>query len=234
MDLRDYLSPINPLSCLSHPIHLRCIGSYLSLFLYPFTSSFSLLILYLPSHFFLHPRSLISWVHILPYLLFILTLLIFYTYTYTVRCCSSSHPISKIGGYLYYTLFILPSFCILLLLYLLFNLISLLYLLYYYIFLLPVGCSTLTGLFTSYLSYLSTFTVFLHLLFFSIISLLYYLILYIYLFTRGVTYGLGLHLISISSHCLPYSFYYTRSIRPSMAHTPFLLPVGCSTPYGVF
>lgn len=61
LDLRDYLSPINPLSRLSHPIHLRCIGSYLSLFLYPFTSSFSLLILYLPSHFlYLHPRSQIS------------------------------------------------------------------------------------------------------------------------------------------------------------------------------
>ena len=89
---------------LSHPIHLRCIGS-LSLFLYPFTSSFSLLILYLPSHFLPPPEIIdLGWVHILPYLLFILTLLIFLSIP-PLHCkvLTSSHPISKIGGYLYYT-----------------------------------------------------------------------------------------------------------------------------------
>ena len=122
---------------LSHPIHLRCIGSYLSLFLYPFTSSFSLLILYLPSHFlYLHPRSLIS----VGSYFALFTLYTHFTYIPSIpplhcKGVNSSHPISKIGGY-YITLplYITLSFCILLLLYLLFNLISLLYLLYYYIF----------------------------------------------------------------------------------------------------
>ena len=137
-------------------------------------------------------------------------------------------------------LYITLSFCFLLLLYLLFNLISLLYLLYYYIFSFTRRVwNTLRG-FIILSILLSTFTVFLHLLFLSIISLLYYLILYIYLLFLPVgcyTYGVGFHL-SFSLYILSlftlFFLYYTRSICPSsMAHIPPLLPVGCSTPYGV-
>ena len=111
------------------------------------------------------------------------------------------------------------------------------YLLYYYI-LLPVGCSTLRGLFTSYLSYLSTFTVFLHLLF--SLSYLYYIILFsISILPVGCYTPTGwvyiLFSLSISSHCLPYSFYTIPdlSVLP-LWHTFLLLPVGCSTPTGFY
>ena len=117
------------------------------------------------------------------------------------------------GIYITLPLYITLSFCFLLLLYLLFNLISLLYLLYYYIFSFTRRVwNTLRGLFTSYLFY------YLLLLFSYIYFFLYYIFtilpysLYLSSLLPVGCYtptGLGYIFLSlsISSHCLPYSFY---------------------------
>ena len=209
MDLRDYLSPINPLSCLSHPIHLRCIGSLSS---YTPLPLLSLLIPLLSSP--LSPPEIIDlgWVYF--------ALFTFYTHftyipsipPYTVRVKNSSHPIS-IGGYLYYTSLYYPLFLYSLLLYLLFNLISLLYLLYYYIFLLPVGCSTPYGvclhlIYPIYLLYcIPTFTFFLY----HIFTILSYS-LYLSSFTRRVLQHHGVGLTSYSLSLYPLIVYLILSI----------------------
>ena len=134
---------------LSHPIHLRCIGSYLSL-LIPlylfFLSTHPLLTLSFP----LPPPEIydLGWVHILPYFLFILTLLIFPLYhPYIVRVLISSHPISKIGWvFILHSLFILPSLSVFFYYYISY-LILFLYCTYYTTIssLLPVGCETPYG-----------------------------------------------------------------------------------------
>ena len=212
MDLRDYLSPINPLSRLSHPIHLRCIGSYLSL----------LIPLYL---FFLSTHPLLTLSFPLPEIVdlggfifcLIFSLYSLYLYSslyhpYIVRVLISSHPISKIGWvFITLPLYITLSFCFLLLLYLLFNLISLLYLLYYYIFSFTRRVWNTYGVCLHLIYSIIYFYCFPTFTFFSLLYL-YYITLFsisIFSFTRRVLHLRGCIFLSlsISSHCLPYSFY---------------------------
>lgn len=193
MDLIDYLSPINPLSRLSHPIHLRCIGSYLSLFLYPLPllslySSFTYPLISSTStrdHW-----SRVGWDFALFSLYTHFTYIPSLYHPYIVRVFTSSHPISKIGWvFILHSLFILPSLSVFFYYYISY-LILFLYCTYYTTIssLLPVGCVTPYGVCLHliysiiYFYCLPTFT------FFSL-SYLYYITLFsisIFSFTRRV------------------------------------------------
>ena len=224
MDLIDYLSPINPLSRLSHPIHLRCIGSYLSLFLYPLPllslySSFTYPLISSTStrdHW-----SRVGWDFALFSLYTHFTYIPSLYHPYIVRVFTSSHPISKIGWvFILHSLFILPSLSVFFYYYISY-LILFLYCTYYTTIssLLPVGCVTPYGVCLHliysiiYFYCLPTFT------FFSL-SYLYYITLFsisIFSFTRRVFHTLR--------------GFYTSSLLISISSISYSLFSLCTIPY---
>ena len=185
LDLRDYLSPINPLSLITPnpPTVYRVLSLSYTLYLF-FLSTHPLLILYL---------------HEIVDLGFI----------------SIPHPISKIGWvFILHSLFILPSLSVFFYYYISY-LILFLYCTYYTTIssLLPVGCETPYGVCLHliysiiYFYCFPTFTFSLYYIF----TILPYSLYLSSLLPVGCYTPTGLGYIflslSISSHCLPYSFY---------------------------
>ena len=118
---------------LSHPIHLRCIGSYLSLFLYPFTLFFLSTHPLLTLSFPLPPPEIIDlgWVFISPlYPLFL------YCTLYTISSllpvgCSTPTGFVYILSILFIYFYCIPTFTFLSIISLLYYLILYIYLFFY-------------------------------------------------------------------------------------------------------